>query len=108
MLDALGKLDGSVEVTLSHSDVNSEGSNIRLVLDPGPKEWYDPGETQKLYFSINVDKDSRVLLRAEEQPVVVNKPKKRGATEMLAYPSVHNELKDNPSPRKQHMMEGGR
>ncbi len=60
--DSFHDFDDSIDVSMSQTNVTSQGSNIKLVLGQGPKDWYGPTEGRQAHFPIIVDKDSRALL----------------------------------------------
>lgn len=102
--DTFHDLDDSIDVSVSHTNVGSQGCNIKLVLGQGPKEWYDPADTREAHFPIIIDKDSRALLRADEQSFGSSNTRKRQSADMMLMPSARNEPDENPSPRKQRLL----
>jgi hypothetical protein len=99
--DSWTDLDSSVNITLSNT--GGADQNIKMVLNQGQKQWYDPTETREMHFPILVEKDSRALLQAESQNI--SQGRKRTAAEMLTSSTENGQAGHEQIAGQQRLIE---
>ena len=99
--DSWTDVDNSVNIALSNT--GGADQNIKMVLNQGHKQWYDPTETREMHLPMIVEKDSRAFLRVESQNF--GQGRKRSAAEMLKFSAENEQVRDEQNASKERLIE---